>query len=82
MSRDDAAAADRLLVRIVETIESISMPRACPMIAEYDRDDFREVYVASYRVGFVVRGEDSIEVLGVAHASRSTPPFAPKDARD
>lgn len=73
IARDSSAYATRLIMRIEKAVDGVRrFPLAASRVAEWDRDDLREIFVASYRVIFRV-AETTIEIITVIHSARELP---------
>ena len=72
IARDSRVYARRFVERIKVAVENIRLfPEAGARVAEWDRDDIREIYVGSYRVIYRIR--EVIEVIAVIHGARQLP---------
>jgi toxin ParE1/3/4 len=72
VARDNPAAAERLIDRLVEQAERLAThPLAGRVVPEWSRDDLREKIVDGYRVVYRVLTEsDEIHVLTVFEGHR------------
>jgi toxin ParE1/3/4 len=67
---DSPLYAVNLVDRLVQAAERLQVhPRLGRAVPEYDRTDLREIIVSSYRLVYLVRGEDVI-VVRVVHGAR------------
>jgi plasmid stabilization system protein ParE len=69
IARDSKLYAQRFIDRIKAAVENLRLfPEAGARVPEWDRDDFREIYVGSYRV--IYRLFDGVEIIAVIHGAR------------
>lgn len=70
IARDSALYANALVDRIVAAAERLeASPLMGRVVPEYGREDLRELIVDSYRLVYLVRGEETI-IVRVSHAAR------------
>jgi toxin ParE1/3/4 len=73
IARDSPAYAARLTRKIVEAPRRLVMlPRSGTRVAEFGRDDIRELMVRPFRIIYAIRG-DVCHVVAVIHGSRDLP---------
>ncbi|MBI4498274.1 MAG: type II toxin-antitoxin system RelE/ParE family toxin [Chloroflexi bacterium] len=74
MSRDRPEAAQRLREQAFRTTERLAdFPRSGRMVPETNSDDFREIFVQSYRIIYQVT-ENEVYILTVFHGARRLEP--------
>jgi plasmid stabilization system protein ParE len=70
IARDDRAAAERWVSRLVATGEGIAtFPLSGRVVPEIGRDDVRETFQRTYRIVYLVQAED-IRILTVFEGHR------------
>ena len=69
------AVVDRLTKR---TEQLASFPESGQMVAEYQRQDIREIIEYSYRVLYHV-GESAVTIIALIHGANPLPDFPPVD---
>lgn len=73
IARDSPRYAIAMVDRITRRSKQIAhYPLSRSIVAEYDRDDIREVIELPYRILYRVRSE-RIDVLAVIHSARQLP---------
>ena len=74
IGRDSPQYASILCQKVFEVVESLpAHSRMSTIVAEYQREDIREVYLYRYRIIFRLRS-DAIELVTIIHGSRLLPP--------
>jgi plasmid stabilization system protein ParE len=75
IARDSAPYALRMMERFDQAVDSLTtFPEAGALVVEWDRQDLREVYVASYRVIYQYTADaDLVEILAIFHSARQLP---------
>ncbi|MFN0018555.1 MAG: type II toxin-antitoxin system RelE/ParE family toxin [Pirellulaceae bacterium] len=74
IGRDSPQYAAILCHKIFDLVESLpAHPQMSAIVAEFQRDDIREVYLYNYRIIFRLRGND-VELVTIIHGSRLLPP--------
>ena len=69
--------ADRLIERLIRRSEQIGQfPRSGRMVAEYRREDVREVIERPFGIIYRLK-EEQVDVLAVLHGARQVPPEVP-----
>lgn len=67
IARDSRVYAKRLVDRIQKATEGIRLfPEAGSHVAEWGREDVREIFVGSYRIIYRIRAD--IEIIAVIHS--------------
>lgn len=70
VSRDSVTYAIRLVDGIVRAVDRLEpFPLSGRMVPEFQREDLREVIEGSYRIVYLVRG-DECTILRVVHGAR------------
>lgn len=73
IAKDSKTNAARFIKRIRTAIQSLKrFPEAGSWVFELDRDDFREIFVGSYRVIYQVC-EREVRVLKITHGAKRLP---------
>lgn len=73
IARDSDVYARRFIQRIKTAVAGLkTLPEAGAWVAEWERDDLREIFVGNYRVIYHVTGK-RILVLTVIHSARQLP---------
>lgn len=74
IASENPAAALRVVQQIVQRVSQISVfPDSGRQVADYDRDDVRELIEGQYRIIYRV-GAGRIDVLTVKHCAQRLPP--------
>jgi len=72
--RDAPSFAEIFVDRIFESVERLeAFPRSERIVPEFAQDDIREIIFGSYRIVYLVSG-DEISILTVFHSSRQLRP--------
>lgn len=59
IARDDRAAAERWIIRLIERAESLAaFPHKGRVVPEFDRQDVRELVERNYRIVYRLHGDD------------------------
>jgi toxin ParE1/3/4 len=70
--------ADRLVDRLTKRSEQMAaFPRSGPVVAEYRREDIRQVLERPYRIVYRIK-QEQIDVLAVVHTAQQLPPEVPE----
>ena len=69
---DSPVYAERLATRIVEAPRGLArFPQSGGIVSEFGRDDFREIFVHSYRILYRIDGPaEDCYIVAVIHGSR------------
>ena len=74
IGRDSPQYASVLCEKVFALVESLpAHPGMSAIVAEYQRDDIREVYLYKYRIIFRLRN-NAVELVTIIHGSRLLPP--------
>jgi len=78
ISIDDAVAADRLITRLIDSIERLArFPQSGRVVPEFRDAAVREVIEGNYRIVYRA-GSESVTIARVHHARRRMPKDLPK----
>jgi addiction module RelE/StbE family toxin len=70
IARDSVAYAIRQVDRIVKAVESLeSFPMKGRIVPELERNDMRELIYGSYRIVYLLQGEE-VNIVRVVHGAR------------